>query len=83
MAEQTRSHDAIRSWADARGGRPARVEGTDIQRIDFDDGGTDERLEAIDWADFFETFDDAGLSFLYEVEGQSRFNKFISANGGA
>ena len=83
MAEQTQSHDAIRSWVNERGGRPARVEGTDILRIDFDDAEQDDRLETIDWADFFETFDNTGLTFLYEDEGQSRFNKFISANGGA
>ena len=83
MAEQTQSHDAIRTWVDARGGRPARVEGTDILRIDFEDADADERLEPMEWADFFDTFDDAGLAFLYENAGESRFNKFISPNGGS
>lgn len=80
MAEQTQSHEDIRTWASERGGRPARVEGTQILRIDFDDAEPDDRLEEIDWDEFFATFDEAGLNFLYEPAGESRFNKFVRGN---
>lgn len=35
--KRTRNHNAIRRWAEKRGGRPTMVEGTQILRIDFDD----------------------------------------------
>jgi hypothetical protein len=80
----TTDHDEIRKWAEARGGRPARVSDTGdaggILRIDFQD--PDEGLEEIDWETFFDVFEDRGLAFLYQDEtagGEtSRFNKFVS-----
>ena len=79
-AKTTTNHDEIRRWAEKRGGHPARVEGTEILRIDFDEpgGDDDDRLERIDWNEFFRVFDSRGLAFLYEPEGDSRFNKFVS-----
>lgn len=77
MAETTRDHDTIVAWAQERGGRPARVQDTQILRIDFEEGEPDDRLEPLDWDEFFDTFDSAGLAFLYEPDGASRFNKFI------
>lgn len=43
MAEKAESkvtihHDEIRRWAEARGGKPAVVKGTDILRINFPGG---------------------------------------------
>ncbi|WP_338020391.1 MULTISPECIES: hypothetical protein [Marinovum] len=39
-ATTTTNHEVIRNWAEARGGRPARVRqaegGSDLLRIDFD-----------------------------------------------
>ncbi len=87
MAEAitTTDHDEIRRWVEARGGRPTAVRGTGgedagILRIDFDDpgGDDDESLEQISWDEFFETFDNSDLAFLYQDEGDSRFNKFVS-----
>ena len=80
----TTDHDTIRAWAEARGGRPARVADTGeaggILRIDFRE--PDEGLEEIGWDTFFAVFEDRKLAFLYQDEtasgGTSRFNKFVS-----
>jgi hypothetical protein len=85
----TTNHDVIRQWAEARGGRPAIVEGTEgsgqgagVLRIEFDaSDDTADRLKETDWDTFFETFDKQGLAFVYQErtsDGQiSRFNKFV------
>ena len=85
--KQTTDHDAIRRWAEARDGRPATVAGTEssgedagILRIDFP-GGEGDRLETIDWDEWFRTFDEEGLAFLYQDEvksgEESRFFKLV------
>lgn len=84
-AEKTKDHKLIQKWAEERGGHPAVVEGTEdrqqgagLLRIKFDD--SDEDLKDIDWGEFFDTFDDRDLTFLYqnEIDGkQSRFFKLI------
>lgn len=91
-AKRTVDHEEIRRWTEARGGRPARVDaaghkkGGGILRIDFDEpgGDDDERLETIDWQEFFDTFERNGLAFLHQdktADGrESRFNKFVSRN---
>jgi hypothetical protein len=81
----TTDHDVIRKWAEERGGVPASVEGTGsdddagVLRIEFRDA--DDDLEEVDWDQFFKTFDDRGLAFVYQEttsDGQqSRFNKFV------
>jgi hypothetical protein len=83
-AKQTRDHDEIRSWAEARGGRPAKVETKGrggILRLDF--GEPEENLKEIEWDEFFQIFDENDLEFLYQEETgsgeESRFNKFVSA----
>jgi hypothetical protein len=81
-AKTTTSHDEIRRWVEQRGGRPARVTETGgdgdpgILRIDF--GDRDEGLEEIDWDDWFGAFEENDLAFLYQDEGDSRFNKLVS-----
>lgn len=83
-ARRTKDHDDIREWAEARNGRPAVVAQTEdggpesrgVLRIRFDDGEDD--LDLISWEEFFETFDANELTFLYDPEKDSRFNKFIS-----
>jgi hypothetical protein len=80
----TTDHEVIRRWAEARGGKPARVKGTGggddagVLRIKFTD---DPDLEEISWDEFFEEFDNNDLAFLHQDEtadGQpSRFFKFI------
>ncbi len=82
QAQTTRDHDKIRRWAEARDGRPAKVD-TDgpggILRIDFAE--PEENLTQISWEDFFEIFDDADVDFLYQEETSggdlSRFSKFV------
>lgn len=86
-ARATRDHQQIRRWAEERGGRPAKArddrEGG-VLRIDFQE--PDEGLEEISWGEFFEILDSRGLAFLHQertADGSvSRFNKFVSAEGG-
>ncbi|HJQ00754.1 MAG TPA: hypothetical protein VJ851_04070 [Jatrophihabitans sp.] len=86
----TTDHDVIRTWAHARGGRPASVEGTEngsdagILRLEFPDGpqGDSSDLDSVDWEPFFATFDQRNLAFVYQEQTSdgevSRFNKFVS-----
>jgi hypothetical protein len=82
MSETTTDHDVIRKWAEARGGKPARVKGTGgsddagLLRIDF--GPPEDNLEEIDWDDFFDTFEDSELALVYDDDPQSRFGKLVS-----
>ncbi|HLM35230.1 MAG TPA: hypothetical protein VK278_05565 [Gaiellaceae bacterium] len=84
-AKTTTNHDEIRRWAEDRDGRPARVKETGggddpgILRIDFRD--PDEGLEEISWDEWFEAFDENRLAFLYQDEGESRFNKLVARDG--
>jgi hypothetical protein len=85
-SKTTTDHDVIRQWAEERGGRPARVAGTGdddpdnagVLRIEFQDRS---ELDEIDWDEFFRTFDEHGLAFVYQErtsDGKpSRFNKFV------
>jgi hypothetical protein len=86
-ADKITDHDAIRKWAEERGGRPSAVkrtegkgEGIGVLRFDF--GEKEESLEEISWEDFFETFEEKNLALLVQdktADGQtSRFFKFVS-----
>ncbi|MGE5596144.1 MAG: hypothetical protein ACM3S1_08935 [Hyphomicrobiales bacterium] len=67
----TRSHEVIQMWADARHAKPATVESTrrddrpGVLRFDFP-GGDSGRLKAIGWDQWFKTFDQRNLIFLYQ-----------------
>jgi hypothetical protein len=85
-AHTTTNHDEIRRWAEARGGRPATVEGTEergehagVLRIAFTDRG--DELEEISWDEFIDKFEEEDLAFLYQdrtKDGkQSRFFKLV------
>ena len=87
MAKTTTDHDEIRQWVESRGGTPASVADTGsgddpgILRINFENepgGDDDSGLQEISWEEFFRAFDENNLAFLYEDEGDSRFNKFVS-----
>lgn len=90
QGKTTTDHATIRKWAESRDGRPARVKGTEsrdgagILRIDFSE--PEESLEEISWDEFFETFEDRQLAFLYQdktAEGKtSRFFKFVRRDEG-
>ena len=88
-SRRTTDHAKIRRWAEARNGKPARVQGTAeaedaaLLRIDFpEEHEEEEELEEITWDEFFEKFDEKRLAFVYQEKtgaGQpSRFNKFVS-----
>ncbi|TMS00560.1 hypothetical protein [Nonomuraea basaltis] len=72
----TTDHDVICQWAEERGARPAKVPGTEhegrpgVLRFDFPGyGGAD--LEEISWEDWFRTFDDRKLNFIYQEHKKS------------
>ena len=88
-SNRTTEHAKIRQWAEARNGKPARVQGTGeaedvgLLRIDFpEEHEEEEGLEEITWDEFFEKFDEKRLAFVYQdktAAGEtSRFNKFVS-----
>lgn len=87
-ATATTNHEVIRKWAEARGGRPARVRNTangggGVLRIDF--APDDDSLEPIGWDRFFAIFEERKLAFLHqdltETGETSRFNKLIDRDG--
>jgi hypothetical protein len=88
LSKTTRDHEEIRRWVETRGGKPAHVKRTGsrddigILRIDFPGYTGEGTLEPIEWDQFFEKFDDRGLSFLYQEETaggeRSNFNKLVS-----
>jgi hypothetical protein len=83
----TRSHDVIRHWADDRGAKPATVHGTErerrpgVLRFNFPGYGG-ESLEEVNWDDWFRTFDDRELVFIFQEHrrngGASNFFKLDS-----
>ena len=84
-SETTTDHGKIRNWVEQRNGRPAIVKGTEgkdgegVLRVEFRHA---DKLEDIDWDEFFKTFEDRKLAFLYQdktADGkESRFFKFVS-----
>ena len=73
MRQYTRQHDVILAWAEERGGRPARVRGSEVLRLAFEK--LPPNWEAITWEAFFETFERTGQSFMYEDSPGSRICK--------
>lgn len=78
----------IRKWAEQRGGKPSRVIGTEendehggVLRIDFPGYSGQGRLEEISWEEWYKTFEDRHLEFLYQdrtADGdESRFFKLV------
>ena len=90
QSKTTTDHGEIRRWVEERGGSPAHVSGTGsaddpgVLRINFDEpgGDDDDRLQEISWEEWFQAFDENKLAFLYQDEGDSRFNKLISRENG-
>ncbi|MEV4479689.1 hypothetical protein [Micromonospora coxensis] len=70
----TTDHDVIRQWAEARGGVPTTVDGSEhdghpgVLRLDFPANGREDRLREISWDDWFATFDERRLNFIYQEE---------------
>ncbi len=83
----TRSHEVIKRWAEERNATPATVPGTEhgnrpgVLRFDFPGYGGQE-LQHISWDDWFKTFDERNLVFLFQEHmkngNQSNFFRFDS-----
>ncbi len=90
VSEITADHETVRKWVEAREGVPSVVKGTGvgpeekggILRIDFPPLGAKPNLKHISWEEFFATFEEKNLAFLYQEKTStgeiSRFNKFVS-----
>ena len=85
VSKKTTDHEFIRKWAEERNGKPAIVKGTEenkptpgLLRIKFSEESGDD-LKTISWDEFFETFEDKNLQFLYEDEDnkENRFFKLV------
>ena len=83
-AEKITDHKKIQAWAEERGGKPAKVRDSKgpggILRFEFQD--PDDKLEPIEWDEFFKIFDEHKLALLEQEEtasgATSRFAKFVS-----
>ncbi|WBQ08369.1 Rho termination factor N-terminal domain-containing protein [Kribbella sp. CA-293567] len=68
----TTHHQVIRQWAEQRGASPATVAGTEhgdhlgVLRFDFGSAGDD--LRQVSWDEWFATFDERRLNFIYQEE---------------
>jgi ferritin-like metal-binding protein YciE len=84
----TTDHQEIQAWAEERKAQPACVRGTGkkgdqgVLRFDFPGYSGGDSLEAIEWEEFFEKFDEQGLALLYQPQTaageRSNFNKLIA-----
>jgi hypothetical protein len=90
-SKTTTDHEEIRRWVEERDGSPAIVKGTEkggsaLLRIDYPGFSGEDRLEPIEWDEFFEIFDENDLAFLYQEKtedgGVSRFSKFVARGKG-
>ncbi|REE95853.1 hypothetical protein [Thermomonospora umbrina] len=86
----TTDHEVIRQWAGERDAEPATVPGSEYEGrpgrllLDFPGyGGGD--LEKISWDDWFRTFDDRKLNFIYQEHKKdgspSNFFRLENAEG--
>ena len=80
-SKTTRDHEFIKRCFEERNGTPAKVKGTEkneggigVLRVKFSE---DPDLETISWEEFFDTFDERELKFLYQDKKESTFHKFI------
>jgi hypothetical protein len=92
-AKRTTNHDKIQKWVEKRGGKPACVRGTGgkgdtgVLRIDFPGYSGADTLQAIEWDEFFQKFDEQNLAFLYQDKTAggkpSNFNKLVNRDSPA
>ena len=68
----TTHHEVIKQWAEERGGTPATVEGTEhgdrLGVLRFDFGDDSDNLRHVSWDEWFQTFDERRLNFIYQEE---------------
>lgn len=87
-SKTTTDLEVIQKWAEERDGKPSRVkstaddEGGGLLRIDFPGYSGKDSLEEISWEDWYKTFQDRDLEFLYQDHTaggkESRFFKIIN-----
>jgi hypothetical protein len=62
----------IKQWAEARRGTPATVSGTEhgdhLGVLRFDFGRDNANLRHVSWDEWFATFDERRLNFIYQEE---------------
>ena len=83
MSETSTDHDAIRKWAESKGGKPAAVDRTHsdkdvgLIRIMFPDAPNShhDNLVEITWEEFFKEFDERKLALI--LDDKSLFNKLV------
>lgn len=82
----TRNHEVIRQWADERQAVPATVESTErdgsagVLRLDFPGYGG-QQLQEISWEEWFRTFDERELVFLFqEHKADGSMSNFFRLN---
>jgi Rho termination factor, N-terminal domain len=81
----TTKHQVIKQWAEARGGTPATVDGTEhgdhLGVLRFDFGGGSDNLRHVSWEEWC-TFDGRRLNFIYQEQrsdgSQSNFFRLES-----
>ena len=72
LSHTTTDHDEIRTWVEEHDGTPATVKGTGdgeeagVLRIDFPGGAGSDRLQPLEWDEWFAKFDESGLAFVYQ-----------------
>jgi Rho termination factor, N-terminal domain len=84
----TTHHEVIKQWAEERGGRPATVEGTEhddhLGVLRFDFGDATQNLREVSWDEWFATFDERRLNFIYQENrsdgSQSNFFRLENPN---
>ncbi|GLB65570.1 Rho termination factor N-terminal domain-containing protein [Arthrobacter mangrovi] len=68
----TTHHEVIKQWAEARDAVPATVEGTEHEGhlgvLRFDFGGDNKDLRHVSWDEWFATFDERRLNFIYQEQ---------------
>jgi hypothetical protein len=82
-AKRTTDRETIRRWVEERGGKPAHVKRTatadsvGVLRIDYPGFSGEDTLEEIGWDEWFRSFEENDLAFLYQDERDSRFSKLV------
>ena len=91
-SQTTTNLEDIKKWAEERGGKPAVVKATEnskegggVLRINFPGYSGEDTLEEISWDEWYKTFKERNLAFLYQEETaggkESRFFKLVANDG--
>lgn len=66
----TTNPEVIRNWAERRNAKPATIPGSEHEGhlgvLRFDFGSADDKLTAVGWDEWLETFNDRRLNFIYQ-----------------